>query len=194
MHLSRTASRFSIALLFLVVAACSPDSTPISAPTLAPPATPDPGLIGDLVGTTTTLVDKTVTGLLACPTSETYSASKVIGRAGGTLRVGPHTLTIPPYALDRDVPIEGVAPAGNHVVVQFQPHGLKFERKVALTLSYAHCGLTSTLLYSLKPKIVYFDDASGALKILEVLPSLHNLWARSVTGPTDHFSKYALAE
>jgi hypothetical protein len=70
------------------------------------------------------------TGLLAC--SQTYdSATRVIGSAGGYLRVGNHTLFVYPRALPRAVRITAVAPADTVRWVRFQPDGLVFQTSPA---------------------------------------------------------------
>src|SRR3989449_9384653 len=49
--------------------------------------------------------------LLACSPLAADSATQTIGADGGTIYVGPHTLTIPPGALGDTVTITAVAPA-----------------------------------------------------------------------------------
>jgi hypothetical protein len=180
-----------VALVMLVAAAgCSTDGTP----TQPLGARPDASLVGDLLGgavgtvggTVGGVVGGVVPGLLACPSTMTYAAKKVVGPLGGVIRVGPHSLSIPPFALSQNVEISAVAPAGDIVRVDFQPHGLRFAKPTALTLSYQECGLVQGLLMH----VVYVDDDRS---ILEVLSSVNNVFARSVTGKLDHFSAYAIA-
>lgn len=190
MHSLRTLTRLLVALLVTITLACSRDSAPTTAPTVPPlPPAPQAGLIGDLLGTVK-VVTAPVQGLLACNVEETHSASRVVGPEGGSIRVGPHVLLIPPNALRQPVRIDATAPAGNRVAVEFQPHGLDFQRPTVLTMSYRECGLGGLLL-----KIVYVDDSNpDEITILEVLPSLNSLLTQTVTAKTDHFSKYMLAE
>lgn len=165
----------------------------------APPPPPNQALLGDLVGGLTGTVTGTVgtltgslggllNGLVACRVRETDYGSARIGRNGGIVRVGPHSLLVPPGALDRDVTISGVAPAGSFVKVEFQPEGLQFARPTALTMSYRSCGLLGTLNYTL----VHLEDDNRT--VLDILPSVPNLLTRTVTGRVDHFSNYAIAE
>ena len=170
------------ALILMMSAACSSDQ----APTLAPAPAPEMSLIGDLTGAVTNLLPP-VKGLLACKVTESHSATEVIGRAGGTIRVGPHSLYIPADALGSTQTITATAPAGNVVEVEFQPHGLKFNRATLLTMSYKDCGLVGRLL----PRIVYADEN---LNILEVLLTIPNVFRQTVTAKTDHFSSYLLAD
>ena len=164
----------ALLVLATLAASCSPDR-------IAGPAEPEvsQGLLDDILSP--------VTGLLTCRVDETATATRTIGPAGGTIVVGRHSLYIPAGALAGNVEITATAPAGDHVAVEFAPHGLRFERNTVLRLSYADCGLVRALLL----KIAYVD-ADGAT-ILEILPSLPDLWRQQVIGTTDHFSSYMLA-
>lgn len=190
MKLIRSFAVFCAALLLTLSLGCTPEKSP----TGAPPA--DLSLIGDLTGTITgvtgTVTDLAgqilpIKGLLECRVSERYSTTQVVGPNGGTIRVGPHSLFIPPNALSERTMITATAPAGNLVEVEFAPHGLKFERSTTLTMSYRDCGLLKGVL----PQIVYADEKNN---ILEQLLSIVNLLNRTVSAKTDHFSSYILAE
>jgi hypothetical protein len=188
--LASLARRLAALLLVAVAAGCSMDA----APTQPVAPRPDAALVGDLLGGVVGTVGGTVGGvvggvlpdLLACPSTTSYATTRVVGPAGGVIKVGPHSLSIPPLALSRNVEITAVAPAGDIVAVDFQPHGLRFARPTALTLSYQQCGLLQGLLFH----VVYLDDDRN---ILEVLSSVNNVFSRSVTGKLDHFSAYAIA-
>jgi hypothetical protein len=71
--------------------------------------------------------------------------------------------------------------------VQFAPHGIRFERPAALTMSYANCNLLGVLL----PKRIAYTD--NLLNILEYLLSVDDLLHRRVTGQLRHFSNFAVA-
>jgi hypothetical protein len=183
----RFAPIVALALAALVVTSCADDHAPPTGP--APAAVdslqPDLSLLGDLTGTVGDLAD--ALGLVSCNVKKTYSASAVIGPDGGTLKIGPHRLTVPPKALKKKVLISAVAPKGTYVQIKFEPQGLEFERKTALTMSYAECSLLSPL----DLKIVYVNDQ---LEILEVLPTVVSVLTRTATAPVDHFSRYMLAD
>ncbi len=184
----RTLTALCAALLITFTTACSD-----TAPT-APASAPELSLIGDLTGTVTGVLDgvlKPVTGILTCNVRETHTTTKVIGRAGGTIEVGAHTLIIPRDALTSQQTITATAPKGNVVEVEFQPHGLKFAKPTILTMSYRECGLVKSLLKKLNPRIVYVDENRN---ILETLLSLPDLLRQTVTAKTDHFSSYMVAE
>src|SRR5712691_3488947 len=161
----------------LVVYGCT-DHALISAPESAPPP-PQASLIGDLLG---------ATGLLQCSSLPYASATQMIGSAGGTIRVGPHMLTVPAGALFSPVAITGELGTGRGVnAVRFQPEGLRFQRSAYLTMSYANCNLLGRLL---PKRIAYVSEGLG---ILSYLLSIDNLFAKKVTGRVDHFSNYAVA-
>lgn len=145
-----------------------------------------PNLVGDLLGGVT----NTLQGLLLqCKPLPYASDVEVVGRGGGVLRAGPHTLVIPPGALSQNTVITMEAPTAPLAQVTFRPHGLKFGNwsKPVLTLSYSHC----TGLGMLLPKqIVYTDDL---LKILETLLSFDLPRDKSVSAPLSHFSSYVVA-
>jgi hypothetical protein len=200
----RLLKALSVAALLAVPMGCASDAPTGPSPS-QPADAPNASLIGDLlgiVGGTTEEVVTVVGGVtqvvggvvnavldpLVCPTDASYTASKKIGPWGGTLRFGPHTLTVPAGALSADTWITATAPKGSYAEVQFQPHGLKFKRDVSVTISYAQCGL---LNFRRPPVMVYTDDNRT---ILEILESTLNRRNETITGKTDHFSSYILAE
>ena len=148
---------------------------------VAPPA-PDASLLG--IDLNQTL--KSVLQPLSCNTKGYGSVTKTIGSNGGVIAIGPHTLVIPPRALDKNVTITATAPQGKRILVEFQPAGLQFDTPTALTLSYKECGILV-----LNPKVVYVD---GQFRILETLLTLPNLLGKTATGKVEHFSGYSLAE
>ena len=184
----RLFSTLAIAMAVATGVACSSDQAP-----LAPPAdaTPDASLLGGLLDGTTGTIDGllgTSTGsLLACNVTETKSTNQWVGPSGGIVRVGKHSLAIPPGALTSYTRIKATAPKGDIVLVNFEPHGLKFQKPTALTLSYSDCGLLSGVHLNM----VYIADDQT---ILETLLSLNDLLRQTVTGKVDHFSGYALAD
>ena len=181
-----------IAALLAVPMGCDAPSAPQQP--LQPPLQPQASLLGGVIGVVGGVVGVVVDvasallSPLVCPTDQSYTATRTIGRNGGTLKVGPHTLTIPSGALSQDTRITATAPRGSYAEVQFQPHGLTFKRDVTLSVSYAKCGL---LQKNNPPVIVYADDDRN---ILEILKSTLDTRQKTVTGKTDHFSSYILAE
>jgi hypothetical protein len=164
------------ALRFLVIALVLAGCTDRAL--MSPPA-PQASLIGDILG---------ATGLLRCSDLPYASATQTIGSAGGIIRVGPHTLTIPAGALSARVAITGALVTGRGVnAVRFEPEGLAFARSASLTMSYANCNLLGRLL---PKRIAYVGDA---LNIFSYLLSIDNVLGTKVTGRVDHFSNYAVS-
>jgi hypothetical protein len=141
------------------------------------------GLLG--LGGTGGLIDN-VLSPLTCSTKGYGSVTRTMGNPGGTISVGPHSLTIPSGALGKPVSITMSAPRGKYIEVQFEPHGLQFMKETDLKLSYKECGLLV-----LNPKVAYVDDDKN---ILEVLFSIPDLLGKTVTGKVKHFSGYLVSE
>jgi hypothetical protein len=183
----RKLSAFGVALLLAVGVGCSSSDTAL---TEAPVSTsidqtaPSFGLIGDLTGTIVGTLGS-VTDLLTCSPQPYASVTQTIGPAGGTLKVGTHSLVIPKGALPGNVTITGEQIRGSTNSVRFSPEGLRFEQPAALTMTYDNCALVL-----LQKKIVY---TSEKLKILEVFSSFDLFKKKAVTAPIDHFSRYAVA-
>jgi hypothetical protein len=178
------------------LAACTADVVPSApqAPDVIAASQPASDLLGldvDL-GETVAGLGETVSGALSnltvfpCETPAYGSVTQTVGQGGGTIKVGPHSLYIPPGALEHPVSITATANAGSQVKVDFQPEGLKFGKRAVLTLSYAHCPTRP-----LNPKVVYVTDL---LSIVELLPSANDLSNDQVTARLKHFSGYAIAD
>lgn len=178
-HIRRIAALVAFGVASFALASCGDAPT---APTPAPVA----ALAHDSVSASHDL-GGWLTGLVACTPLPADSASQVIGPAGGTITVGPHSFTVPPGALDSAVTITAVAPSGPNNVVVFQPTGLTFSTPATLTLSYANCGL---LAHVLPVQVAYVDSL---LNILYDLPSIQHWASQSVSGQVQHFSDYAVA-
>jgi predicted small lipoprotein YifL len=125
--------------------------------------------------------------LLKCSPLPSATTTETIGPEGGTLQVGPHSLTVPPGALQEPVTITAIAPSDTVNTVQFQPEGLQFSRPASLTMSYANCGLLGP---GFPRRIAFTDDA---LAILYYLPSVDRFLSQAVTARLGHFSHYAIA-
>jgi len=125
--------------------------------------------------------------LFQCPPLPYDSVTQTIGPLGGTIRVGPHSFTVPAGALDTDVTITAVTPSDTVNRIQFQPEGLVFNGYTTLRMSYANCDLLGSLL----PKRVAY--VSPDLTILDYVPSLDNVLSQTVRGKLSHFSDYVIA-
>jgi hypothetical protein len=187
----RTLTKLVCPMLVAVLASCSPD-----APTQPQAPQASASLVDGLVGTVDAVVGtaggaiggtigSVAPALLVCPTANSYTSTKVIGPAGGVIKVGPHTFTVPTGALTTNVKITASAPAGSYVKVDFQPEGLRFAKSTQLTLSYRECGFVEGLLL----RVAYVDEG----RILELVGSSNSILSQTVTGKVDHFSGYAIA-
>jgi hypothetical protein len=151
----------------------------------------------------------TPSGLLSCMELPYASVTQVIGPAGGTISIGPHTLLIPVGALAKSVsitavidtgwgrrtllvkPPQGRKPKEGFVgvnTVRFQPK-LTFQTPASLTMNYANCDLGDP--GSLLPAIVYTSPVLDV--ILENEPAVDDPSAQTLTAQIDHFSNYAVA-
>ncbi|HYT70437.1 MAG TPA: hypothetical protein VEK78_03580 [Gemmatimonadales bacterium] len=161
----------------LVLAALScADPSPLGVRSRAP--VPQASL-GDLLGS--------LTGVVPCSPLPADSVTQTIGPEGGTLQVGPHTLSVPAGALDAPVTITAVAPSDTVRRVHFEPAGLTFQEPASLTMSYAGCDPGSVPL----PKRIVFT--TDLLQIIEYLQSVDSRPSDTVTGRLQHFSDYAIA-
>jgi len=179
-------SRLTLSALLLtttvVLWSCS-DLSPSAPP---PAATVSPDLLGGLVGGLTTTLNQTVNTLLPCSRLDAATTTQTIGRAGGTIKVGPHTLVIPAGALSSPVTITATIKSEKINRVHFEPDGLQFARPATLTMSYANCSVVNVLL---PHRILY---VSPDLKILQSLLSLDNLLSKTVSANLNHFSDYVV--
>jgi hypothetical protein len=156
------------AIVFAV--ACGEQALPTS-PTLAlaPPPPPPPK----------------VQKVAACLIPKDVIISKRIGKAGGRIDLGQHnSFQVLPGSLQHDTTITVRIPAGDQERVEFSPAGLQFLAPTVLTLNYSPC-VTPTF----NVKIVYLQ----ADTVVEVIPSVNDPIAKTVTGFVRHFSSYAVA-
>lgn len=178
MNRLRTPAPYVAALLGLVLVGCGVESLPSG---------PAPRGRAHGVPVTDSSASSSGASLYMCATPDFGSVSKVIGRDGGEINVGPHSVKIPGDALREDVAITASVSAGQHVRIELQPHGLQFEKPVQLTLNYEHCGTRP-------PKaryVAYVDDLGNVLELLDV--NLHRS-GRDVETRLTHFSGYAIAD
>ncbi|MBM4188098.1 MAG: hypothetical protein FJ206_12410 [Gemmatimonadetes bacterium] len=123
---------------------------------------------------------------MTCSIEPISYAKAAIGPAGGTLRIGRHTLTVPAGALSTTVEISGLTVMDATASVHLYPSGLVFRTPATLRLDYGHCDKIKNTKF-----VVYTDD--DALRILEVMPSADRPAKNFVEGKLDHFSRYAVA-
>ena len=168
-NLFRFAAIFSLGLTF---SGCGETSAPLE------PAGEERSLLGGTL--------RIVSRLL--PIFDTASEA-TIGPEGGTLSIpGGHSLRFPAGALDDSVTISAVVDPLK-IMVDLGPEGLVFPDSARPTLSLSY---GSGLLGWLSPAdlvIVYVDEGVA----VEVLPSVLDTQAETVSADLEHFSTYVLA-
>ena len=175
----------------LVLASCAteaptgPESTSLSAPAQDSAASSAVGYVGQ----DNNLLGGLLGGVLLCKPQPYASATQLIGAAGGTIKVGRHTLVVPAGALDAPVQIKAEAPSDAVSSLRFSPEGLQFNpgHSPVLTLDYSNC--PAGRLNILK-RIAYTTEK---LQIITRLLSLDNLLKMQISAPIEHFSRYAVA-
>jgi hypothetical protein len=121
------------------------------------------------------------------------SASKVIGPEGGTLRLGPHRLDVPPMAVSGNVTFTMSYASMTGIGVDCGPSPYTFNIPVQLTLSYAntqydpHSGNAALTPASLA---IFYQSTTGAV---EEMPSTVDQNGMRVTASVGHFSRYIIA-
>lgn len=129
--------------------------------------------------------------LLVCPSTQTFTASAIIGREGGSLSVGGATMTLPQRAVHRPTLFTMTVPASQYVevdiVAEDRPH-FNFEKRVSITLDYSRCGADADE----KPLTAWHIDPSSK-RLIEQMPGRKDRRSNNVTFGTDHLSGYALA-
>jgi hypothetical protein len=181
-----------LGVVALTLAACTADFAPNAPKSPAGLAPSEPSnLLGILDGTDGGLLQGLLSSLSLhpCDSPDLGSITKSIGPAGGVMKIGPHSLTVPAGALPETVNITATARTGKYVRIDFEPHGLRFASPATLGLSYAHCASRPLL-----PKVVYVSGDGDLLSILELVPSLTEFSSDRVTARLRHFSGYAIAD
>jgi hypothetical protein len=130
--------------------------------------------------------------LLYCPSSETTTATGLVGSLGGTLSLLGTSVTIPGGALLDDTSVELTIPAGQYMEVDLTVNNgqhINFLQPVVVTIDYSRCNRFSTLFKLLS--VWNIDQDSKAL--LEKMGGIDNKLTQSITFVTPHFSGFAIA-
>jgi hypothetical protein len=131
--------------------------------------------------------DRRASTLLMCEPKPYEAETAIIGPEGGEIAFGPHKIKIPKGALSEPTVVTAEALSSLLVSAEFSPHGLVFDKKVELELSYKGCYLPSDFRTL---RAVYLDDADN---IIEWPWALDFRRGDKVVARIDHFSKYAVA-
>ena len=129
---------------------------------------------------------------VACPTSETHSATgTILPRLGGVVSAGGTLISLPAGAVLQPTEITVTVPASDIMEVRITANGrehLLFELPVQVTIDYGRCSRTATDDASLS--VWYIDESSRAL--LEPMGGIDDKLTRSITFTTGHLSGYAI--
>ena len=130
--------------------------------------------------------------LAYCPSSETLSATRVIGPDGGAVAIAGHRIDIPAGAIPRPMRVRLVAPAGRVLRVDItagQETHYEFLAPARVTISYDRCPRQHRLLGG--AEAWYFDPATG--QALEDMDATVDRRRRTVAFTTDHLSTYVVS-
>jgi hypothetical protein len=178
----------ALAATLLVLSACS-DASPIS----GPDASSSIGYAVDARKAEGTAPSPLASNaqLLVCPSTESFTASAIIGREGGSLTVGGATMTLPQKAVNRPTLFTMTVPASQYVEVEIiaedRPH-FNFDKRVSISLDYSRCGADAAG----KPLTAWHIDPASK-RLIEQMPGRKDRRGNSVSFGTDHLSGYALA-
>jgi hypothetical protein len=134
------------------------------------------------------------------PLERDITASARIGALGGTIVLPDRSvrLTIPRGALRTTTEIRVTAVAGSDVALEFEPHGLRFDRPVTVSVSLAGTRAEDNLLVAATLFAAYVPDGragllpDGTALISEALRMALGL-GRQARFDVNHFSGYILA-
>ena len=130
--------------------------------------------------------------LLYCPSSETQTASGLVGSLGGTLSLLGTSVTIPGGALLGDTQVELTIPAGQYMEVDLSVNNgqhISFLQPVVVTIDYSRCNRWSTLFRLLSVWNIDQDTKD----LLQNMGGIDNKLAQTITFITPHFSGFAIA-
>jgi hypothetical protein len=124
--------------------------------------------------------------LLVCGAHDGATTSVWVGTSGASIQVGNDRLIIPGGALSDSTLITATIPTDTLADIQFEPHGLHFNKDVVLVLSTSGCNVGTQA-----PSHVDYLDNDG--NVLETLDGTFHGGSHTVTTKIHHFSSYAIA-
>lgn len=180
---SKTASRAALALAALALAACSDAPTGTRAAQQIPSASLS----------TVAASSSDASQFVACPSTHTYSASKVIGPRGGIVAVDGSALAIPPGAVPTPTRFTFTVPASDIMQIEAHADGVEhyfFQRPVIITIDYSRCAQAVDQLPSFSAW--YIDTATR--NPLSWMGGVDDRLSHRLFFATDHLSGYAVSE
>ena len=130
--------------------------------------------------------------MLECPTSQSRTASGIVGPLGGTVEADGLSISVPLGAVLLPTQLTLTVPASNYVEVDITANGanhFEFLKPVSVTVSYARC--TRSDIEDDVLSVWYIDGESRAF--LEHMGGVDDKVARTVTFSTGHLSSYVVA-
>lgn len=183
-RIPKTATGVVLAFAACAVSACSDAST---APRAAPSQRQTSAALTSVVAPSSTSSD-----YLACPSTHTYSASKVIGPRGGIVAVDGSALAIPPGAVPVPTRFTLTVPASDIMQIEAHAEGVEhyfFQRPVLMTIDYSRCAESVEQLPSFSAW--YIDTATRSP--LSWMGGVDDRLSHRLFFATDHLSGYAVA-
>jgi hypothetical protein len=127
-----------------------------------------------------------------CPSGESATTTAEVGPLGGLVSVGGTSISIPVGALLETVTLTVTEPASRYMEVDISVAGAEhfiFQTPVVVTVSYARC---NGMRWGAAPLAAWYFEGDPE-NLLELMPSVDNRLARTVTFVTGHLSGYILA-
>jgi hypothetical protein len=119
----------------------------------------------------------------------------VVGRKGGTITAGEHSLEIPKKALEEDTEFRMEVMAGTNIVVGLSARSVRsgepvsvFPDPLTLTLSFKNVLKTSDVM-RLRNVYLYLDSPSYLVPLVSTL----DIPSKTLSSPIWHFSQYGMA-
>jgi len=159
--------------------AATPDAASVEARLVRVPGGAEPGgLVGDLVGTTTSLLEKTV--------------QTITGVDGGTVTAGRFSVEVPPGAITGTGEVSVTVPDTTVLRVDLHILNAPNEFNVPVTLEISYAGAEGG--FDVDPtqfKIFWHDEERG---VWRMLPTEVDLERQTVSTRLEHFSTYGVLE
>lgn len=127
-----------------------------------------------------------VDGVAATPILE--PSGVIIGPEGGIVRLGLHTLVVPPGAVDREIVFTMNYASQTAVAVDCGPSPFHFNVPVELTLSYKGTSFERSAQQNTL-QIFYMANTAS----FSAMPSHVDVANKTVTAQLDHFSRYIIS-
>lgn len=182
----RIARTSALALAALAAAACS--DAPMAPRSAVPIVESQTSALASV-----SLAGSSSSQYLACPSTHTFSASKVIGPRGGIVAVSGSALAIPPGAVPVPTRFTFVVPASDIMQVEAHAEGVEhyiFNRPVLITIDYSRCAQSAEAMPSLS---AWYID-TGTRSPLSWMGGIDDRRSHRLFFSTEHLSGYAVSE